>query len=55
MKCDMHIHSRGRDVDVMYNTAIAAGMDIVTITEHNDLSPSLELKIRHPENTFYRC
>lgn len=52
MKCDMHVHSRGRNIDVIYNTAKSRCMDFVTITEHNDLSPALELKHRYSNDTF---
>lgn len=52
MKCDMHIHSRGRDPEELYRTAKSRGMDLVTITEHNDISPSIELVMKHPIDSF---
>nr|NJM03093.1 glycosyltransferase [Desulfobacula sp.] len=40
------------DIDTLYSTAKAAGMDFVTITDHNTIEGALELVEKYPEDTF---
>lgn len=40
------------DPEELYRAAKAAGMDFVTITDHNQIAGSLELTRRHPQDTF---
>lgn len=54
-KCDMHVHCRGRDPEIIYSTAKSRGMDYVTITDHDDISASIELNHRYPNDTFTGC
>jgi predicted metal-dependent phosphoesterase TrpH len=65
MKADLHVHSyhsgynhdlpflRSRDCytppEVVYRTAKARGMDLVTITDHDSIDGCLELLDRHPD------
>ena len=53
-KCDMHVHSRGAPVERVYMTAIRKGMNLVTITEMNDISPSIELLSKY-RNVITGC
>jgi predicted metal-dependent phosphoesterase TrpH len=65
MKADLHVHSyhsgynhdlpflRSRDCytapEVVYRTAKARGMDLVTITDHDSIDGCLEFLSRHPD------
>jgi glycosyltransferase involved in cell wall biosynthesis len=40
------------DVEDVYRTAKARGMTYVTLTDHNTIDGALELRARHPEDTF---
>jgi hypothetical protein len=40
------------DPEKLYQMAKARGMDFVTITDHDAIGGALELKSRHPEDTF---
>ncbi len=40
------------DIDTLYSTAKAAGMDFVTITDHNTIEGALELVGKYPDDTF---
>ena len=39
-------------IDTLYSTAKAAGMDFVTITDHNTIEGALELVEKYPADTF---
>jgi glycosyltransferase involved in cell wall biosynthesis len=40
------------DPETLYGKAKAAGMDFVTISDHNEIGGALELKSKHPEDVF---
>lgn len=40
------------DIDTLYSTAKASGMDLVTITDHNTIEGALELVEKYPADTF---
>ncbi len=40
------------DPEFVYQTAKAQGMDFVTLTDHNDIRGALQLRARHPDDTF---
>ncbi len=42
-------------VDALYQQATLRGMNLVTITDHDDIRGCLELVARYPDNTFISC
>lgn len=41
--------------ELLYQQAKSRGMDLVTITDHDDIRGCLELRKAHPEDTFISC
>ncbi|CAN5611621.1 PHP domain-containing protein [soil metagenome] len=57
MRVDMHVHTRGSfdcltEPDALVERAIACGLDMVCITDHNEIDVALELHERYPERVI---
>lgn len=53
MKVDMHLHTRGSfdclsDPDAVVARAAECGLDMICVTDHNELDVALDLAARHP-------
>lgn len=53
MKIDMHLHTRGSfdclsEPDAVLARAVECGLDMICVTDHNELAVALELAERHP-------
>ncbi len=57
VRVDMHMHTRRssdslNEPDAVVRAALARGVDIVCITDHNEIGAALELKARHPAHVI---
>ena len=57
MRVDMHMHTARsfdclNDPAALMNAAAAKGIDVVCITDHNQIATALELKARHPDRVI---
>jgi predicted metal-dependent phosphoesterase TrpH len=54
IRIDMHLHTRRsfdslNDPDAVLRTARERGLDVICVTDHNQIATALELKLRFPE------
>jgi len=57
VRLDMHMHTRRssdslNDPEGVVRAALARGVDVVCITDHNEIAAALELKARHPDHVI---